>query len=322
MDYATFVAARRHRWDIFESHLAVARRGRPKLTHEELEGLAVEYRVLLHDHALAQARFTGTGAARRLEKLVVDGTRWLRGGHRGPSLTLGQFYRRIFPKAIHSISRELAVVVVLFALAAAFGFVLGAVQPDLGLRILGPEHLADLKEGRLWTESLTAVMPAASSAFIATNNLSVALTGWAGGAAAGLGAFWITLFNGLHLGTIFAVTAHYGMSTALAEFVAAHGPLEITVILVCSAAGLAIGRALVVAQDRPRGVELKEQSLQSLVVLAGTLPWLVVLALVESIISPSEAFPAGLKLALGACLMLLYLSLAFNPRSRGSHHEH
>jgi hypothetical protein len=31
-----------------------------------------------HDHALAAARFPGTGAARRLQRLALEGTHWLR----------------------------------------------------------------------------------------------------------------------------------------------------------------------------------------------------------------------------------------------------
>jgi uncharacterized membrane protein SpoIIM required for sporulation len=310
MDYSTFVGDRRVRWDRFEGRLNQIRQPNASLDHETLEELAVEYRVLLHDHAFARARFPNTGAAKRLERLAVRGTRLLRRGGRGPRFSVTGFFRETFPSAFRTILPELGLCAVLFLLTACLGYVLGIIQPDLGLKILGPERIHDLKTGKLWTESLTSMMPATSSSLIATNNISVALTGWAGGAAAGLGAFYIVLFNGLHLGSIFAVTTHFGMAGALGEFVAAHGPLEILLILVCSAAGLGLGRSLVVAEDRPRAVVVKEQARQSLTVLIGCLPWFVVLAVVEAIVSPSLATPAPVKIALGAALFLIFIVIA------------
>ena len=46
------------------------------------------------------------------------------------------------------------------------------------------------------------------------------------------------------------------MAGALLEFVSAHGPLEITLILTTAAAGLGMGHALIAAEDEPRRVIL------------------------------------------------------------------
>jgi ABC-type maltose transport system permease subunit len=51
---------------------------------------------------------------------------------------------------------------------------------------------------------VSTVPPAVSSSGIATNNMSVAMAGWAGGAALGLGALYVILLNGFLLGLILA----------------------------------------------------------------------------------------------------------------------
>jgi uncharacterized membrane protein SpoIIM required for sporulation len=322
MNYARFVEQRRPVWDEFDAALATAREHVRRVGHAELERLGLLYRQVLHDHALAGARFPGTGAARRLSGLALDGTHFLhreRGrGVRGPV----HFLLRVFPAAFRRQAHLLAVVVPLFLVAVLAGLVLTAVRPEVAGVFLGPDALAGLEEGRLWTESLTSsVPPTVSGSGIATNNMTVALTGWAGGALAGLGSFYVVLLNGFMLGAVIAVTAHFSLAGELLAFVAAHGPLELTLIMVTAAAGLSVGRALVVAEDRPRRDVLRDAGRDSLLVVLGCLPWFVVLAVVEAVVSPAVAVPTGLKAALGLALETLFLLVATNPFTTGAGHE-
>ena len=216
----------------------------------------------------------------------------------------------------------MGVATALFLLATAWGLALGVLRPGLGLALLGPESVQGLEEGKLWTESLvTTTPPALSSSGIATNNISVALTAWCGGILAGSLTLYILLVNGLMLGTLVGVTMHYSMAGELLEFVSAHGFLEITLILVASAAGLSIGRALVAAGDKPRSLALREAAMDALSVLLGCLPWFVLLAVVEVFVSPAPGVPVLAKLALGLALESLFLALAFRSLPAEATHE-
>ena len=310
MDYARFVQARRPVWDAFERQLAAAGQGLERLSHRDLEDLALRYRQVLHDHALAAARYPGTAAAQRLADLALEGTRRLTRQSGGRTSLVG-FLTATFPAAFRRQLPLLGVAAGLFAAAALAGLLAGTAQPGLAVAVLGPEAVTGLAQGHLWTESLTTVVPpSVSGAAIATNNISVALLAWSGGALAGFLSLWIVLLNGVLLGLVFAVTGHYSMAGELGEFVAAHGPLEITLILVAAAAGLALGRALVAASDRPRAVELREAARDALVVLLGSLPWFLLLGAVEATVSPSPHVPLPLKVALGLGLETVYLVLA------------
>jgi len=310
MEYVRFVRFRRSLWDDFEERLRSARTAR--LRHADLETLALRYRQVLHDHALAATRFPGTRVARRLARLAVEGTHTLQ--HDQGDRVATRFFSQRFPAAVRGLLPWFGVTLSLFLTALAFGFTLGVAQPGVGLGLLGPETVAGLSEGRLWTESLvTTVPPAIASTGIATNNMSVALTGWAGGALFGLGALYVVVLNGFMLGAILAATFHYSLGGRLLEFVSAHGPLEITLILATAAGGLAIGKSLVAAEDRPRAEAVRAASRQALVLLLGCLPWFLVLGIVEAFVSPAPGIPANVKLALGLALEGLFLTLAWNP---------
>jgi uncharacterized membrane protein SpoIIM required for sporulation len=317
MDYARFVRLRAAVWDGFEEKLRAAQRQPRQIRHEDLEAMAFAYRQVLHDHALVASRFPGTGAAARLRRLALQGTHWLHRDTADRMPGLRQFFGTRFPLALRAHALYLVAAVSLFATALVFGAALAIVQPGAGTVLLGRGAVEEMRRGHLWTESLVStVPPAVSSSGIATNNMSVAMAGWAGGAALGLGALYVILLNGFLLGLILATTLHYGLAGALLEFVSAHGPLEITLILTTAAAGLGMGHALVAAEDAPRSVVLARAGRDALIVLVGCLPWFLVLGVVEAIVSPAPAVPAGLKLAIGLGLETTFLLLAWNPRRR------
>jgi uncharacterized membrane protein SpoIIM required for sporulation len=308
--YATFLRLREPVWNAFESALDAARRGGTP-THAQLEALTDAYRQVLHDHALASHRYAGTGAARRLSSLALAGTAFLTTSEVTRS---GPFFTRTFPLAFRAHAPWFAAAAALFLVSAALGATLAFAEPGVGLGLLGPQAEQGLREGKLWTDSLlTAAPPAVSSSFIATNNMSVAMAAFAGGVPAGLGSLYVLLMNGFLLGAIVACTAHFGLASRLLEFVAAHGPLEISLILITAGAGLAMGHAIVAPHDRPRRVALAEAGRGAVVVLVGCLPWFVLLGVVESFVSPSPALGASVKAALGLALLATFLVLSWNP---------
>jgi uncharacterized membrane protein SpoIIM required for sporulation len=289
-----------------------------KVRYGDLEAIALQYRQVLHDHALAASRFPDSGAARRLRSLALEGTHWLQWDRSDHMPPLRQFFARTFPLACRSHLPHMAVAAALFATALVFGVCLAIVQPGAGTALLGPQASEGLRRGHLWTESLvSAVPPVVSSSSIATNNMTVALTGWAGGAVLGLGALYVVLLNGFLLGLILATTANYGLAGNLLAFVSAHGPLEITLVLATAAGGLRLGQALVAAEDRPRREVVRRASREALVLLLGCLPWFLVLGLVEAVVSPAPGIPTPLKAGLGLGLLTLFLTVAWNPMLAG-----
>lgn len=315
MEYATFLALHERGWVEFEQRLDEAQRRPRGVSYEDLEFLAGGYRQILHDNGLAQARFPGTGAARRLSRLTVLATRYLYQERRdGADASPARFWTGTFPRAFRRNAANTGAAAFLFVLGALFGIGLAAVQTSLATVLLGPHAVAGLRDGTLWTESLVRSVPASvSSSAIARNNLGVALVGWGGGALLGIGSLYILFFNGFLLGALFGVTLHYSLAGRLLEFVSAHGPLELTLIVVTAAAGLRMGRAIIEATDLPRGDVLRAASRDALVILFGCLPWFIPLGFIEGFLSPAPAVSAPLKVLLGLAMLALFLVTAWNP---------
>ena len=314
MDYSRFVDLRTPIWDRFEKAIerAHGRRG-ATLDYQELEQLAFDYRRVLHDHALAGARYRSTSAARRLQRLAAAGTRLLQRDRTHRYRGIGYFITRTFPRTFRRRLPEILVALAIFFGAGLLGLAITLVQPNFGLTFTGPQALEGLQEGHLWTEALNKDVAPMMAAFIGANNIKVAILGWAGGLTAGLLTVFLVFYNGLMLGSVIGLTLHHAMAIPLLSFISAHGPLELSMILVCSGGGLVIARGLVATDDRSRAVALREAARDALVLLIGCLPWLALLAVVEAFISPTTAISPQLKVAMGLALEALFLLFALNP---------
>jgi uncharacterized membrane protein YedE/YeeE len=149
MDYGRFLRLRRPLWEELARGLERlrdvpsgrrGRRARAAASYDEVERLAFAYRQVLHDHALAATRFPGTGAARQLAALALEGTHQLtlrRSRWRG----LRHFALHAFPAAFHRQLGLLGLATAVFGAACLLGLALSAVQPGLGKMLLGPRAI-------------------------------------------------------------------------------------------------------------------------------------------------------------------------------------
>jgi hypothetical protein len=79
-----------------------------------------------------------------------------------------------------------------------------------------------------------------------------------------------------------------------------------------------MGMALVRATDLPRSIVLRRAGRDSVVVLLGCLPWILLLGFVEGFVSPSDVLAPSAKLALGLALVAAFASWALRSNPGGS----
>ena len=85
---------------------------------------------------------------------------------------------------------------------------------------------------------LTTDRQAAFSSEIFTNNIRVTIVAFAGGIAAGIGTAALLVYQGVLFGAITGLAIWAGNGASFFELVTAHGVLELSCIVVASAAGL------------------------------------------------------------------------------------
>ena len=232
--------------------------------------------------------------------------------------TLRRLLREDIPAAVRWLLPYIAWTTLLFVLAVCAGYALVSHYPDLIALVAGPELIASVERGKLWTEGLLNVVPSSVlSVQILTNNIVVSLFAYCAGFLFGLGTLYIIGLNGFMLGAVFAFVGQHGLARQLFSFIVAHGCVELSVMCLSGAAGAAVGEALIRPGAAGRRESFRAAALRSGVVLVACALLLVGAGLIEGFISPNPHVPLGARVAIGVGYWLAMLVLLSGlPRRR------
>ncbi len=297
----TFVAQRRPQWRALEELLAAAKRRQLALV--DLATLDRLYRRASGDLAQAQAFYPATDVHRFLNQLCGDAYRaiYRPRAHRGAALV--EFFREGFPRTVRETLWYTGFAGALMLLGVVLGATTVALEPG-GATLLVPEDLRDFITRReLWTDrALEQTAPSELATAIFTNNLRVTVSAFALGITGGVGTVLVMVGNGLQLGAVVTMCFQHGVGPGILGFVAAHGPVELSVIAITGGAGFVVAHALIEPGERPRAEVLKERAALAVRLVLGCAPFLVGIGIVEGFVSPGTFFPWPVKAALGLAL--------------------
>jgi uncharacterized membrane protein SpoIIM required for sporulation len=301
----TFVARRRPDWESLQALLARQRAGTLRL--DELRTLDTLYRRASSDLAHAQTFYPATDAHRFLNQLCGQAYAAIYQPPRERWAAVRGFFAREFPATLRAEGRFVAASAGLFGLGLLLGALVVLLEPR-GAELLVPEGVrAYVAQGRMWTDDLLSVAPPnAVASGIATNNLTVIIFTFASGILFGLGTVFTLVNNGVQIGAISALCAREGLGGRMLDFVAAHGPVELSIIVISGGAGLMVGQALIDPGELPRGQALALRGRTAVKLVLGCAPFLAAIGAVEGFISPGSLFPPWLKGALGLTLGALF----------------
>lgn len=277
-------------WEELEDLVARGPRNR-----YEAGRLGLLYRRASSDLAAARRDFPLDPVTMQLERLVAAAHALVFRGRSPVLLDLGHLLVREFPGAVKALRMEiLTAAAVLVVTGVVFVFlalvVPGSVMPFLpaGMetRIQDVAELERAGHPAPWVEIPLEERPWAALD-ITTNNVTVSLVCFAGGATLGLLTLHVLAFNGAFLGLIVGACARAGILGSLGEFVAAHVLLELSVIVVTAGAGLGVGRAFLLPGAAPRLASTVRAARLAVSAALGGAALLVVSGLVEGHVSPS-----------------------------------
>jgi uncharacterized membrane protein SpoIIM required for sporulation len=309
----TWLEKRKPHWTRLEELLEFAsRHGLRALTRDDLRDLGLLYRQMAADLAAIREDPTSVHFARYLNQLLTRAHNTIYAAERSRPLAALLFFRDTFPAVFR---RNIACCLLAFSVFAGAGLVGAALcyqDPDFSTRILGPQMVETIRQRQMWTHSIVAIKPLASSA-IMTNNLSVSFMTFALGITAGLGTLYMMTLNGLMLGVVAMACALSGMSLSLWSFVAPHGVLELPAIFIAGGAGLRIAQGLLFPGLLPRRHALAAAGGEAVKLVIGCIPLLIVAGIVEAFVSPT-ALAVSLKFAMAGALFVLLLAYLFGSR--------
>jgi uncharacterized membrane protein SpoIIM required for sporulation len=294
---AAFVRARREGWERLEALAARVDGGRLSLAEvEELDRL---YRRAAGDLAHARAAFAGTDAEGYLAQVTARAYAALYRGRHRPLAALLALYRREAPAAAMANGWALALSAACL-LAGTLGGALAVALEPAAAGWLVPEGVRrSLAAGRLWTGDLLSAAPGVAGGALLRNNVSAAALCFALGLTGGLGTAALLLLNGALLGAVTVAVARAGLAPGFLAFLSAHGPAELSALVLAGQGGFLLAAGLVRPGEWPRADAVAARGREGARLLAVAVPVLLLVALVEATVSPAAAFPAAARAALG-----------------------
>ena len=304
-----FVEDRRARWARLENLISEANGRVERLAPSDVLELGRLYRSASSDLAVARRDFALDAATERLNDLVATAHALVYSEAPTSGRRLRRFFLHELPSSVRANSRFTAVSLAAFAIPLLATFAIGLLLPEIAATALPPETRQHLAERRLWTDIPEGYRPLVGPLII-VNNVRVAVAAFAGGLTAGALTLYLLVANGAFLGTVLAVVQGYGLSGGLLTFTAAHGPLEISCIVLSGGAGLRLAWALLRPGDRSRRDALRLAGAQAIRVMLLIIPALGVAGILEAFLSPSGA-PIALKISVGVVVGLALWSYIF-----------
>jgi len=300
----------------------VARRGLRSLAAGELSELGRLYRWATSDLAYADGhRFDPTLRA-YLNRLTARAHAYVYGAEvDGGTNRFRRFFTHTFPSEFRRSKWYIVACAALFASAAALAYWLVASKPVDAYALLPAELIRPL-HGSLHDTNFKFdrdLAPEVSS-IIMTNNIRIAIGAFAGGALLALPTLYLLLFNGLMVGGLGALYANAGYGYDFWATVAPHGCIELTSIVISSAAGVMLATPIFNPGRLTRIEALKRSARRAGVLILGVCCMLVVAGSIEGFFSPLR-FPPEMRLAVGAAtivLMIAYFGFAGRDSARSS----
>ncbi len=311
---AAFVRRRRASWERLAA--LSARIDSDRLALDEVEELDRLYRRAVGDLAYARSAYSGSDAEGYLSQVTARAYAALYRRRRARRGAVRSFFLVEVPETFVRRAGLFGLAFAFFAAGIGAGALAVLADPAAAISLVPAGVRQSVAEGRMWTDSILALAPGLEGSLIAHNNLSVCALAFALGLTGGIGTAWILFTNGLLLGAVAAHCAQHGMARPLLSFVAAHGPVELTCLLVAGQAGLLLAQALVDPGEWPRSAALVRQAREAARLLAVVAPLLVVVGVVESTVSPGNVFPTWLKGAFGLSLEAGLLAYLLRPGAR------
>ena len=192
-------------------------------------------------------------------------------------------------------------------------------SPKYTEEVLGKEMVTALET--MYAEPLSGRDPQQSGAmagFYQQHNTSIGLKCFAAGLVLGVGGLFELIFNAGFLGAAFGHMAQAPQRANFYEFVTAHGPFELTAIVLSAAAGMRLGFSLIDTRGLSRGEALRQAGHEAKATVSAAIILFALAAVIEGFISPSAApywVKASVAAASSAVLMFYFVFLGLQPNA-------
>ena len=323
MKVAELLELRRKNWQELELLCdTLQNRRATRLRADGLSRFAALYRAACADLALADSYQLPPNTVRYLHRLVGRAHNQLYRTRRFDYSAWGKLLLEDAPQQIfrdRCVQAAFCLFWGVFIMSALLAYS-KAMWPDYAEQMLTPSVIEQMETS--FSNPIDGRDPEGAmimAGFYIQHNTGIGLKCFAGGLLVVPGLF-ITLFNAAHLGAAFGYMARPEVTEGqnFFHFVTAHGPFELTAIVLSAGAGLRLGVGWLVPGRLSRLASLRKTAVDSMPLMGAFMGMFFLAALIEAFISPS-GLPYALKATvavLSSGLLMFYFVILGMPRRR------
>ena len=312
MNIDRFLAERRPVWDQLDALLT--RADEIDLSREETHELVSLYRRTCSDLNRARSHTANPEILGYLNQLTGRAYRFIyRAGH---DAAVWPAFRKLVAREIPAAFRRERTAVLAATLAFLAGVLFGSlavlVSPANGERLVPAMFFTDSPRERVekierGDERIGNVEEALYfGASLYTHNIKVSFLAFSLGALTIVLGLWILFYNGVILGAVGTMYILDDVSVFFYAWVGPHGALELPSIVFGGAAGLNVGRALLMPGNLSRGASLRRVLPSVWRIMIAAAMTLVLAGIIEGSFSQfsSKSVPYALKISVAALLFV------------------
>lgn len=318
MKVSELIARRRQNWMQLETLCNQLATPMHKPSPPDLVQFAALYRAACADLALADSYQLPPNTVQYLHQLVGRAHNQL---YRSQAIDWDAWIRTLFVEVPQRILNDRCVQFAFISFWAVFiGTAVAAanpaIWPNFTEQMLGREQIDEMNQSFAKPLRMDGEINFARAGMYIQHNTGIGLRCFAEGLLIIPGVIEL-LFNAANIGASFGYMARpVAASPNFFEFVTAHGPFELTAIVLSAGAGLRLGVSIFFTNGFTRIASLQKTAQEAMPIMGAAMVMFFFAALIEGFISPTSApysFKAAIAIVSSGLLMYYFVVLGF-PR--------
>ncbi len=305
MREAAFVKQNKEKWMAFER----AMDSKSQINPDHLADLYIQ---LTNDLSYAQTYFKGSKTLQYLNSLASQAHQSIYKNKKESGNRIGRFFFKEFPLFFAEHQITLLYAFLIFMAAVFIGTISSLYDNSYVRLILGDAYvnmtLENIKNGNptgVYQEMGQLSMFLA----ITINNIRVGMICFAFGLLTSVGSAYILFRNGVMVGAFFTMFYLENVGLESWSVIMLHGTIELSIIVVCGAAGMVMGNAIIFPKTYSRRLSFIKGAKKGVKIVLSTVPLFIVAGFIEGFVTRYAFMPAIIKytiVALSAAIILGY----------------
>lgn len=295
----------------------INKKGIKSLPSSEVKKFLHIFRLSSHHLAYARTHYPKSNLAVYLNALVGKSHNHVYAVKKIAPNQLMRYLFYGFPKLLKEYSLYILSSFGFFALGGIIAMLLVYISKDNASFFLPQQLIDSISSGKMgggqWNYPLM-------SSLIMVNNISVALRAFVFGITLGLGTIYVLFQNGALLGALTTLVYMYGDPVNYWSLILPHGVIELTAIFIAGAAGLIIGKSILLPEEYSRKDSLINGTKKAVSLIMGVAVMLIIAGIIEGFFTPLD-IPAVSKLIFAAVtgvILIGYFAIPYVVRGKRS----